>query len=139
MVVSAEGLTDEQVVNSIESALAEQLGVHPQNVAVTYDKETGIVTFTISSDEAESLTGVQAAMGAEGFSSGLSLAQGLAVTEFTAPSEVVVTLDFSVDASNVDNVDEAVTAVEKLLEENSYTYESKGKSFCKQLFRELCS
>ena len=130
MIVSnSQGLTEQEVKDSIESALAEELGIHPQNIEVSYDKDTGLATYTISSDNAESLAVVQSTLQQEGFANNLNLAQGLAVSEFTAPNEVIANVDISVDASNAADVQSAVAAVEQVLEENNYTYESKGMIF----------
>ena len=40
MTVSAEGLTDEEVITSIEEALANELNVHPSDVEVEFEKHS---------------------------------------------------------------------------------------------------
>ena len=58
MIADAADLTDEAVVNSITSALAEELDIHPSNIDVSYDSETGAVTYIITSDDADSLASI---------------------------------------------------------------------------------
>ena len=126
----ADDVSHDEVVASIESYLAEELGVHPQNVEVEYDMESGIVTYTITSTNAESLVTLQDSMNVD-FVDNLSSSLGDSVTveSFIAPESVVVTIDYTIDASQVDDVDAAVATVEASLDENNYTYESTGKAF----------
>ena len=126
------------VIASIESFLAEELGVHPQNVAVEYDSETGVVTYTITSDSAETLVALQADLDAD-FAESLdsNLGDNVSVENFVAPENVVVTIDYAVDASQVDDVDAAVANVEASLEENNFTYESTGKQV-NTVFKGFC-
>ena len=126
----ADDVSHDEVVASIESYLAEELGVHPQNVEVEYDMESGIVTYTITSTNAESLVTLQDSMNVD-FVDNLSSSFGDSVTveSFIAPESVVVTIDYTIDASQVDDVDAAVATVEASLDENNYTYESTGKAF----------
>ena len=44
MFIDAGELSDEEVIDSFESALADHLNIHPSNVEVSYDSETGEVT-----------------------------------------------------------------------------------------------
>ena len=53
--VTASDLTEEEVVSTIEAALIDEFEVHPSDVEVSYDSDTGVVTYTINSDDAESL------------------------------------------------------------------------------------
>ena len=130
----ADDVSHDEVVASIESYLAEELGVHPQNVEVEYDMESGIVTYTITSTNAESLVTLQDSMNVD-FVDNLSSSLGDSVTveSFIAPESVVVTIDYTIDASQVDDVDAAVATVEASLDENNYTYESSGKPFHRRI------
>ena len=67
--MNAEGLNEEEVVGSIEASLVAELGLHPQDVQVTYDESTGVVTYTISSSNAESVAEIQETLTAESFGS----------------------------------------------------------------------
>ena len=137
-----DDVSSSDVVASIETFLAEELGVHPQNVAVEYDSETGVVTYTITSESAESLVALQADLDAD-FAESLdsNLGDQVSVEDFVAPQSVVVTIDYTVDASQVDDIDAAVANVEASLEENNFSYESTGKEVHSFLtyFGELCT
>ena len=65
--VDGSGLTDEAVIGALESALENQLDVHPSDINISYDSESGVVTYTISSDDAESLNDVIADMQEDAF------------------------------------------------------------------------
>ena len=127
MKVTATDMTEEEVVAAVESALVEKLGIHPQNIEVAYDKNSGVVTYTITSDDAESVLSAQAALQNSEFATNLELPEGLTIDEFSAPIEVIANLDIRVDASNAEDVESAVSAVEKILEEKNYEYISEGK------------
>ena len=131
----ADDVSYEELVSSIESYLAEELGVHPQNVDIEYDAESGIVTYTITSDNAESLVTLQDSMNVD-FVDDLSnsLGESVIVESFIPPESVVVTIDYTVDASQTDDVDTAVATVEASLDANNYTYESTGKCFFGRMF-----
>ena len=123
-----EGVTEEEILSSIEASLVSELGLHPQNVEVSFDSETGVVTYVLTSDNAEDLVGLQEEMGSESFVNTLdaSLGADIVVDSLTAPDTVTVNVDFVVDASNVTDVDEAVASVENTLSEQEYNYESSG-------------
>ena len=123
-----EGVTEEEILSSIEASLVSELGLHPQNVEVSFDSETGVVTYVLTSDNAEDLVGLQEEMGSESFVNTLdaSLGADIVVDSLTAPDTVTVNVDFVVDASNVTDVDAAVASVENTLSEQEFNYESSG-------------
>ena len=95
---------------------------------VSFDSETGVVTYVLTSDNAEDLVSLQEEMGSESFVNTLdaSLGADIVVDSLTAPDTVTVNVDFVVDASNVTDVDAAVASVENTLSEQEYNYESSG-------------
>ena len=126
MTVSAEGLTDEEVITSIEEALANELNVHPSDVEVEYDSETGVVTYTITSDDAESLNDVISDMQTETFDNALDIIDGLSIDDYVAPDDITATVDVVVDASNVADADSTATDVINALQEQDSDYEIDG-------------
>ena len=131
MTVDADDLTEEEVISTIEEALAEELNVHPSDIEVSYDTETGIVTYTITSDDAESLNDVIADMQEDGFEESLSVTEGLTVDSYEAPTYVEVTVDVTVDATDVDNVDELIDGVAEALQEQDPSAEINGDGMIK--------
>jgi len=121
-------VTEEEILSSIEASLVSELGLHPQNVEVSFDSETGVVTYVLTSDNAEDLVSLQEEMGSESFVNTLdaSLGTDIVVDSLTAPDTVTVNVDFVVDASNVTDVDAAVASVENTLSEQEYNTESSG-------------
>lgn len=128
MTVSSGDLTDEEVIDSIENALVNELNVHPSDVEVSYDSETGVVTYTITSDDAESLNDVIADMQQSGFEDNLSVDESLTVDSYDAPSDVTATVDVIVDASNATDVDSMIDDVTESLQEQDPNAEIIGQS-----------
>ena len=130
----SDDVSHDELISSIESYLAEELGVHPQHVNVEFDEESGIVVYTITNDNAEALVTLQDDINVD-FVDNLSsrLGDSVTVESFIVPDSVVVTIDYTVDASEVANVDAAVAAVEASLQENNFTYESTGKVFASRV------
>ena len=127
MTVTAEDLTDEEVIGSIETALVTELNLHPSDVEVSYDSETGVVTYTITSDDAESLNNVIADMQQSGFEDNLSVDESLTVDSYDAPSDVTATVDVIVDASNATDVDSTIDDVTESLQEQDPNAEIIGQ------------
>ena len=126
MIVTASDLTDEEVVTSIEEALAEELNVHPSDIEVSYDSESGVVTYVITSDDAESLNDVISNMQEDRFEDNLTVVDGLVVDSYEAPSDVTATVDVIIDASNVADIDDAVDDVTEALREQDPDAEITG-------------
>ena len=120
-------MTDDEVVNSIQNTLAEELNIHPSTVDVSFDAETGIVTYIITSDEADSLTELIADMQSDAFESALESIEGISVESYEAPKDMTATVDVIVDASNVDDVDTSVDAVTQALQEQNANYDVVGE------------
>ena len=129
--VDASGLTSEEVVGSLEAVLAEELGVHPQNVEVVFDTETGLVTYVITSEDAETLLSLQSVLEQDNTIDQIdsNLGEFITVTGHTAPEEIEFTIDFVVDATVVDDPEIAITLVEEQLEETQYDYSSESNVF----------
>ena len=129
--VDASGLTSEEVVGSLEAVLAEELGVHPQNVEVVFDTETGLVTYVITSEDAETLLSLQSVLEQDNTIDQIdsNLGEFITVTGPTAPEEIGFTIDFVVDATVVDDPEIAITLVEEQLEETQYDYSSESNVF----------
>ena len=50
---------EETLVENLEESIAEVLGVHASDVGVSFDRDTGIASYTISSETAEDATTLQ--------------------------------------------------------------------------------
>ena len=121
-------LTPEEIEAMVEETLASELGVHPQNVEVEYDEETNTVTFTITSEDAESLVEMQDEISKpefqESLKEDLEEKSGITVTDIAAPTEVIANVEITVDATNTENREEALENVENELESQGHVVES---------------
>ena len=52
------GTSEEDVINVLVDSIAETLGVHPSNIEVEYNPTTGEVIYTITSEDAETLSDI---------------------------------------------------------------------------------
>ena len=123
MVVESGELNDEEVVSAIETALAAELNIHPSQIEVSYDRDTGIVTYEISSDDIESINDAITIMDDEEFASNLDLLEEIVIESIEIPVDVMVTVDVIVDASNVDNPDSAIAIVAQSIENRDASFE----------------
>ena len=119
-------MTDDEVAESIQAALTDELGLHPADVEVEYDRSTGVVTYTITGDDAESLADIISATQAEDFSDSLPVSENIQIDSFESSDDIIVTVDVVVDASNVDDADLAVDVVLQTLQEQNPTYDING-------------
>ena len=102
--------------------------MHPSDIEVHYDEESGVVTFTITSDNAESLNDIVTDMQEAGFEDGLTVVDGIIVEAYVPPSDVVASVDVVVDASNVSDVNDAVESTVQALQQQdpNVDVESEG-------------
>ena len=121
-------LPSDTVETSIEEALVKELNIHPSAVEVFYDVSSGTVTFTITSDDAESLISIAETLEADDLVSILDVPEDIAIESITSPSDVLVNIDVSIDASGVDNIDARISDVSNALDDQ-YTVESEGNIF----------
>ena len=114
MLVIATELSDKEIVGAVEVALSSELDIHLSNIDVEYDSSTGEVTYIITSNDVESLVEISNTMVGENFKEDLSLT-GVIIDEFAAPVDIEASVEVIVDVSEVEDVDEAVTAVTQSL------------------------
>ena len=129
MIIGDTDLSEEEIVSAIEAALASELDIHTSDIEVSFDEATGEMTYIISSDDAEVLVTIADSMSSDDFEDTLDLGEILIVDDFTAPADVVATVEISVDASDIEDLDDAVTSVIAVLQEkdNNYAVTGGGK------------
>ena len=123
MVLQSLDLTEDELIESIESMLAEELNVHPSDIDVIYDSETGVMTYTITSDDAESLADIITDIGQESFESTLANIDGVILDAHESPNDIIAIVEVVVDASSIEDVDSKVNAVTEALESQNNDYQ----------------
>ena len=123
MIVDAGELNDEEVVSAIEAALVAELDIHPSQLDVSYDRETGEVVYEITSDDIDSVNDAIAIIADEGFVSNLDVADEIVIESIETPVDVMVTVDIVVDASNISDPDSAITSVTQSIEDRDASFE----------------
>ena len=116
-----DDVSSEEFAVVMQSSLAESLGVHPQNVEVSVDMETGEVTFTISSEDFDLVSEAQFQLESDSVQQALvaSIAENLPsaeVTNIDVSPEISASLEFTIDADEATNdLTQAAWQTEQLL------------------------
>ena len=72
MIVDAGEMSDIEISDAIATAISVELEVHPSDIEVVYDSETGIANYIITSDDAESLDSIITEMQQDDFGRALA-------------------------------------------------------------------
>ena len=103
-----DDVAEEELVDTIASSIAESLGVHPSDVEVIVDMETGEVEFTVTSDSFEEATSNQ--FGLDNTNIQNAITDGIQeaipeaiVEELKVSEDIGATLEFTVDANDAAN------------------------------------
>jgi hypothetical protein len=104
----SDDVPESEIVDTITSSIANSLGVHPQNVKVDVDMETGEVEFFITSDSFSDAAGVTFSLDNYQYQSDIieEIEAGLSLVEigsFDTSKEVIASIDFIIDANNAAN------------------------------------
>ena len=126
--ISADDLTNEEVIEAIESTLSDELHVHPSNIEVVYDSENGVLTYTITSDDAESLGNVLSDMQEDTFEEALSRIDGVTLDSYESPSDIVA-----------EDIDSTIISVTEALQNRNENFNvmSEGKFLVNHCFKSM--
>jgi len=138
MVVTADDdVTPDMIVSSIEAALVRELDIHRSNVIVDYDEQSGEVTYSIESEDAEALVVIAEVLAGDEFLSSLeSTIAGITIDTFIAPSDVIASVIVDVDASGVEDVDNLIGIASNAIEESNTAFSSFAKGNLCELWME---
>ena len=124
--ISEDDLTNQEVVEAFEAALSDELNVHPSNIEVTYDGESGMLTYVITSDDIVAVDDAISIISRDDFVSELEL-DSIEIDSIEPPVEILVTVDVIVDASNVHDASLAVDDVIQSLLSQDESYDVNGE------------
>ena len=131
-----EGVSEDAVVDAVTSSIADALGVHPQDVDVTVDMETGAIEFTVSSDDFGDAAGNQFDLDNDQYQNAIisGIADSLpeaVVDSFEVDDDVTATIEFTVDADEANNdLTQAAWQSEQLLDNfGDVSVDSNSNSF----------
>ena len=110
-----------------EAALSEEVNVHPSNIEVTYDNESGTVTYIITGDDIEDVDNAISITSQNDFASELEVEDTIQIDYIDPPAEVLVTIDVIADASNVDDASIAIDDVIHSILSQDENYDVNGK------------
>ena len=120
-------MSDEEVVSTFESELAFELDVHPSNVEVSFDSETGILTYVITSDDIDLVAEAITTVSEPEFISRIDVGDGILIDSIDASDDIVVTIDVIVDASNVPDANVAADAVTQSIQQQDDAFEISSR------------
>ena len=124
--ISEDDLTNEEVVEAFETALSDELNVHPSNIEVTYDNESGMLTYVITSDDIVAVDDAISIISRDNFASELEL-DSIEIDSIEPPVEILVAVNVIVDASNVHDASLAVDDVIQSLVSQDESYDVNGE------------
>ena len=110
-----------------EASLSDELNVHPSDIGVTYDNESGMVTYVITSDDIREVDNAIAIISRDEFTSELELVDAIEIDSIEPPADVLITVDVIVDASNVDDASLAVDDVIQSIISQDESYDINGE------------
>ena len=126
-----DDLSEAELTDVITSSIAESLGVHPQNVEVNVDMETGEVEFVITSDSFANAAGISFDLDnyqyQEEIIASIETSIPVSVETFDSSEDVTATLEFTIDADSASNdLTQAAWLSEQLLSDFDVTVQSKN-------------
>ena len=129
--IQSEDLSDEEVVTTFELALATELDVHPSKLKISFDSETGVLTYVITSEDIDSIGEAITTLSEPDFITRIDIGEGILIDSINVPEDIAVTIDVIVDVSNVPNVNVAVDGVTQSIQEQDDAFEisSRGNLF----------
>ena len=140
-----QGVSEEKMVDTITEAIAESLGVHPQNVEVKVNMSTGEVTFAVVSDNFNTVQKAKFDLGndliQEEIKSKIETeVPGSSVKDVSVAPETTATIEFSIDADNAKNdLTQAAWQTDNLLSDFEVEIESKNVHKSNKFFlSQLC-
>ena len=116
-----EDLPDDQVTSSLIQAIAEALDVHPRDVTLTIDPDTGDVVYEISADTAERASELQSSLQYPQVANEIqSQVTDLLETEvelgITSDYGVSARVELIVDSTNTDDIETSMEELNNALE-----------------------
>ena len=127
MEVTADALTDDEVMTTFESVLADELNVHPSELDISYDRESGVLTYAIRSDDIDTIDDAIARITQDDFATELELSDDIVIDSIIPPTDVVATIDVTVDASEVEDVSSTVSDVMDAIQRQDSSFEVIGE------------
>ena len=126
-----ENMSTAEVLDTITQALVDQFDVHPKDVSVIKDPETGLIEYTISNDNGQIVQNIQEALKSQDVKAAIqnTLSEvGIVVDDITSDDDISVNVAVTVDADNVSkdlHVTEAI--IENNFREEGWTIDMQSK------------
>ena len=130
-----DDVSQSELTDAVTASLADSLGIHPQNVEVTVDMETGEVEFTIISDSFNNAAGVSFDLNNYQYQDDITnLLQdalpGVSVAVVDTSEDVNVTFEIEIDANDAENdLTQAAWQSEQLFSDFDVSVESNISAF----------
>lgn len=141
MIISIpESVTEEDIVDTLTSSIADALDIHPSNVAVNIDLDSGEVEFVIATEEFNEALGVQFDLEKvqtqnEIINSIENVIPSATIEEYNISNDVTAMIEFTVDANESNNdLTQAAWKSEQLLSDFDVTVESKYLTYSPTFF-----
>lgn len=123
MIIEPSDLSDNDIIATVESALAAGLDIHPSALEVSYDNESGILTYVITSDDMGEISNAITSITDEDFISDLYIGNDISIESIEVSNDIEMSMSMLVDASNVSDANMAAEAVIESIQNQDDKYE----------------
>lgn len=101
-------VSEEELTDAIVASIAEALGVHPQDVEVIVDMDTGNVDFTVTSDSYSGAAGTQFDLDNDNYKDAIvagieSAIPSASVSDYDVSDDITAAIEFTIDANDASN------------------------------------
>ena len=112
------------------------MDVHPSNLEVFFDSDTGVLTYVITSDDIDSVAKAITIISEPDFISRIDLGEEISIASIDISDDIAATIDVIVDASNVTDASVAAEVVIQSIQQLDDTFEvsSRGNLLRNTLF-----
>ena len=116
-------MTNEDIVAIVDSALATELDVHPSNLDVSFDSETGALTYVITSDDIDLVSDAITILVEPDFITRIDVGEEILIDSIEVSDDIIVTIDVIVDASNISDANIAVDMATQSIQQQDDSFE----------------
>jgi hypothetical protein len=107
MIIEPSDISDNDIIAAVESALAAELDIHPSALELSYDNESGILTYVITSDDMGEISNAITSITDEDFISDLYIGNDIQIESIEVSNDIEMSVSMLVDASNVSDANMA--------------------------------
>ena len=123
MIIDNEDLTNEELIHALEFALVDALDIHQSMIDISFDAETSIASYIISSDDISAVTDAIERMSNEDVTSSIDFGEDFSIESIETSNDIIATIGVVVDASSTADADSAIVAASESIQNQDHSYQ----------------